>query len=442
MEESIFESKSIPKAYFTLSIPVVLGLVVSIVYNITDTYFIALTKNTDLVAGISLCAPMFTLLMGFGNIFGQGGSSLISRLLGQNDQEKLHRVSSFCFYVSILFGLVAGIIMLAFRVPILHLLGADEDTIKYALPYFTWFAVGAPFVTLSFIHSNLLRAEGMAKESMFATVSGSVINIIFDPILIFGLNLGASGAAIATVMGYIFTDLFCLTVVARKSKVLSVDIRKWKIEKSHAGQIFAIGVSAALSNITSSFCMILMNQNLLPYGNDKIAAMGIAQKICMIVMLVIVGFSFGGAPLIGYTYGSKNKERLKAVQSFILKFLCTTGLILSLIMIAVAPYAVRLFLDDSTLIGIGTVMLRTQLIGMVFMAVVLFMTVYFQATGMALPALVLALSRQGIVYAIVIFVAVKVAGYNGVLYTQFISDVISAALAVALYFVYRKKTSV
>lgn len=439
MEENIFESKSIPKAYFTLAIPVVLGLVVSIVYNITDTYFIALTKNTDLVAGISLCAPVFTLLMGFGNIFGQGGSSLISRLLGQNDQDNLHRVSSFCFYVSILFGLVAGIIMLAFRVPVLHLLGADDNTIQYALPYFTWFAAGAPFVTLSFIHTNLLRAEGMSKESMFATVSGSVVNIIFDPILIFGLNLGAAGAAIATVMGYLFTDIFCLYVVSRKSKVLSVNIRKWKIGRDYVGQIFSIGISAALSNITQSFCMILMNQNLLKYGNDKIAAMGIVQKVCMIVMLVIVGFSFGGAPLIGYTYGSKNAERLKKVLSFILRFLCSTALILSLIMIIVAPFAMRIFLDDEALVGIATTMLRTQLIGMVFMAVVLFLTVYFQATGAAVPALILALSRQGVVYAIVIFAAVALAGYYGILYTQFISDVISALIAIFLYIIYQKK---
>ena len=168
MANNVFESKSIPKAYFTLAVPVVLGMVISIVYNITDTYYISLTKNTDLVAGVSLCAPVFTLLMGFGNIFGQGGSSLISRLLGKKDSDNLRRVSSFCFYAAILVGLVSGVLMLLFRIPILHLLGADSETVKYALPYFTIFAAGAPVVTLSFIHTNLLRSEGMAKESMKA----------------------------------------------------------------------------------------------------------------------------------------------------------------------------------------------------------------------------------------------------------------------------------
>ena len=155
MGQSVFESKSIPRAYFSLAVPVVCSLVISIVYNITDTYFIALTKDLDLVAGGSLCAPVFTLLMGFGNIFGQGGSSLLSRLLGQNDPENLRRVRSFCFYAAILFGLAAGVLMALFRVPILWLLGADDATIQYAMPYFTWLAAGAPVITLSFIHTNL-----------------------------------------------------------------------------------------------------------------------------------------------------------------------------------------------------------------------------------------------------------------------------------------------
>lgn len=433
MEDSIFEAKSIPKAYFTLAVPVVMSMIISIVYNITDTYFIALTRSTNLVAGVSLCAPMFTLLMGFGNIFGQGGSSLISRLMGQNDQENLRRVSSFCFYVAILFGVVSGAIMLLFRVPILHLLGADSETLPFAISYFSWFTAGAPFVVLSFIHPNLLRAEGMAKESMIASIGGSVLNIILDPILIFGLNLGAAGAAIATIFGYIFTDVFCLYIVLKKSRALSIDARSVKIKPEYTGQIFSIGTSAALSNLTQSFCLILMNHSLLVYGNDKIAAMGIVQKISMIVMLVIVGFAFGGAPLIGYTYGSGNKERLKKMLSFVLKFLCSTALALSLIMALAAPLIMRLFLDDADLITTGVLMLRTQVLGMVFMAVVLFLTIYFQATGKAVPALALSLSRQGVVFAVVLFVASLVAGYYGILLTQAVADVVSAGLALVLY---------
>lgn len=269
MERNVFQSQSLSKAYFSLSIPVVLSMVVTIVYNITDTYFIALTQNTDLVAGVSLCAPVFTLLMAFGNIFGQGGSSLLSRLLGKQDKEGVHRVSAFCFYVSIAFGIVSGALMLLLRGPILRLLGANGNTLAYAAPYYTWMAIGAPFVVLSFIHTNLLRSEGMSRESMASTIGGSLVNIILDPVMIFGLRMGSAGAAIATVLGYVFTDLYCLWVVLRRSKALSVDIRKWRISVGDMGQIFGIGTAAALTNLMQSLALVLMNQNLLPFGSDK-----------------------------------------------------------------------------------------------------------------------------------------------------------------------------
>ena len=432
MEESVFEARSVPRAYFGMALPGVFSMVITIIYNITDTYFISLTHNTALVAGVSLCAPLFTLLMAFGNIFGQGGSSLISRLVGRNDQENLHRVSSFCFYAAIAFGIASGALMLLLRRPILSLLGADADTAQYAAPYYTWFAVGAPAMVLTFIHTNLLRAEGKSRQSMIASVGGSVVNIILDPILIFGCRLGAAGAAIATVLGYIFTDLYCIAVVLHTSHFLSIDPRKWRICRAFVGQIFGIGTSAALSNITSSFCLVLTNQHLLPYGSDKIAAMGIVQKVSTVVMLVIVGFSFGGAPLVGFYYGSGDKEKLRQLLSFVLKFLCGLALVMSAAMILLAPAAIRLFLQEEALVQTGVSMLRLQVAGMVFMAVVLFTTIIFQATGKTLPAMVLSLSRQGVVFLVVLLAATYLAGYHGILLTQVISDLISAGIALGL----------
>lgn len=432
MKESPFESQSISKAYFSLSLPVVFGMVITIFYNITDTYFIAMTQNTALVAGVSLCAPVFTLLMAFGNIFGQGGSSLISRLLGENQKEDLLRVSSFCFYIAIVFGAVFGGIMLLFRSPLLRVLGADADTVAYAMPYYTVMAIGAPLVVLNFIHTNLLRAEGMSTQSMVASIGGSVTNIIFDPILIFGLKMGAMGAAIATIMGYIFTNLYCLAIVLKKSNVLSVNPRLWKIRGEHVQQIFGVGTAAALSNIMSSFCMVLTNNNLLRYGSNEIAAMGICQKVSMIVMLIITGFSFGGAPLIGYYYGKKDTVQLKSLLKFIVKFLGGIAVGMSALLILAAPAAIRLFLEDDTLVRTGTFMLRAQLAGMVFMAAVLITQILFQATGKSLPALILSVSRQGVVFAAVLFIGMAVAGYYGIVTAQPIADCVSALFAFVL----------
>ena len=187
MENKIFTDSNIPKAYLRLSLPLVFSMAVTLIYNLADTYFVARSNDTNIVAGVSLGMPLFTLLMAFGNIFGQGGSSLISRLLGQKDDEGVRRVSSFCFYITVIAGLVIAAAMLAFRVPLLYVLGASEETFVHASNYYIYLALGAPFIMVSFIHSNLLRAEGMSKESMAGTVLGAVVNIILDPIFISGL---------------------------------------------------------------------------------------------------------------------------------------------------------------------------------------------------------------------------------------------------------------
>ncbi len=431
MKSSPFESESVSKAYFSLALPVVFSMVVSIFYNITDTYFIARTGNTFLVAGVSLCAPIFTLLMAFGNIYGQGGSSIISRLLGEGRQADIRRVSSFCFYAAIATGALSGALMLVFREQLLTLLGADADTTPYASDYYTCMAIGAPLVVLTFIHTNLLQAEGMSRHSMIGNIGGSVVNIILDPIFIFTFRLGAAGAAIATILGYLFTNCYCLVIVLKKSKVLSVRPQEWKAPRKETAQVFTIGIAAALSNIMSSFSTVLTNQCLLPYGSDKIAAMGIVQKVSMVVMLVITGFSFGGAPLVGFYYGRKDWRMFKKLLRFAAAFLAGLAVLLSAIVALAAPLAVRAFLQGE-LADTAAVMLRLQVAGMVFMAAVLLCQILFQSTGKSAQALILALSRQGVVFAAVILIGKSFFGYSGIIAAQPAADFLSAIAAVIL----------
>ena len=170
--------------YFHLALPVVVGSIITIVYNLADTYFIAQTDNALLVAGVSVCSPLFMILMAFGNIFGQGGSSLISRLLGKKETEDVGRVSAFCFYAALATGAVVGGLMLLFRDPLLKLLGASPDTLAYAREYGTVLMIGGPLIVVNFIHMNLLRCEGMSGLSMCGTAIGAVVNILLDPLMI------------------------------------------------------------------------------------------------------------------------------------------------------------------------------------------------------------------------------------------------------------------
>ena len=421
--------KLIP-TYFRLSLPVVMGSIVTIVYNLADTYFIAQTGNDLLIAGVSVCAPVFMILMAFGNIFGQGGSSLISRLLGKKETDAVGRVSAFCFWMALITGSVVGGLMFLFRDPLLKLLGASAETLPYAREYGTVLMLGGPLIVVNFIHMNLLRCEGMSGLSMAGTALGSIVNVILDPLMI--PSMGAAGAAAATVIGYLCSDLFLLVIVLMKSRVLSVR-PVLRIEGKQTGNIIAIGITAAITNLASSLCIMLINQQLLPYGDDKIAAMGIVLKVAMIVNMIMIGFAFGGIPLFGFLIGSGQKEKLKQLLRFCLSFLSILALSVSAVVILAAGPLISLITPDAELTELAVPMLRWQVAGCVFGGIVMLLTCLFQASGKALPAMILSLSRQGIVFIIVLLIAVKLAGYNGILASQFIADILSAALALGLY---------
>ncbi|MCD8074889.1 MAG: MATE family efflux transporter [Lachnospiraceae bacterium] len=433
MENEIFEKTPVHKAFFSLALPVVMGMVVSLLYNMVDTFFIARTGNTNLVAGISLCSPVFTCLIALGDILGLGGSSVISRLFGQKKDEDGKRVSVFCFYGSLLGGCVVAVLLLAFRTPLLTLLGADADTLVYASAYYMFIALGAPFIILTFTPNNQLRTEGLAKCSMVGSILGTVVNIVLDPICIFGLGFGAAGAAIATVIGNICTDIYYVWVLTHKSKKLSINPRGLYITAEEIRQILMIGIPASVTNFMASLCTALTNRKLLPYGNDRVAAMGIAMKVNMIVLLVLVGFAFGAQPLIGYNYGARNHKRLKEILTFCYQFECALAAVLVVILAAVARPLLGLFTTNQELIRLGVPMLRWQLAGMVFVAVVLVSTSTFQSAGKAMGAFWLSFGRQGLFFAVILWTLSAAIGYNGILAAQAVSDLLTAILAVWLF---------
>ena len=424
------DTEHIVATYFRLALPVVVGSIITIIYNLADTYFIAQTNNAKLVAGVSVCSPLFMILMAFGNIFGQGGSSLISRLLGKKETDAVGRVSAFCFWMALITGSVVGGLMFLFRDPLLKLLGASAETLPYAREYGTVLMLGGPLIVVNFIHMNLLRCEGMSGLSMAGTALGSVVNVVLDPLMI--PSMGAAGAAAATVIGYLCSDLFLLVIVLTKSGVLSVR-PVLRIEGKQTGNIIAIGITAAVTNLASSLCIMLMNQQLLPYGDDKIAAMGIVLKVAMIVNMIMIGFAFGGIPLFGFLIGSGQKEKQRQLLRFCLCFLSMLALSVSAAVLLAARPLISLITPDAELKALAVPMLRWQVAGCVFGGIVMLLTCLFQASGKALPAMILSLSRQGVVFIIVLLIAVKLAGYNGILASQFIADILSAALALGLY---------
>lgn len=433
MENTLFEKMPVPKAYMKLAVPVMLSNVLMLVYNMVDMYFIAGTGNTDLVAGVAVCTPVFTFMVAVGDIFGLGGSSVISRLFGEGRTEDGKRISVFAFYGALLFGALIAAVLLLFRTPLLTMLGANEGTMPYASAYYAIIAAGAPFAVFSLVPTNLLRTEGFASAAMVGSIAGSVVNMILDPLFIFGLRMGAAGAALATVIGNVCADVYYVWFILNKSKVLSLVPKGFHISADELKAVLSIGIPASITNVMQSFGMMLLNRFLLPYGNDKIAAMGIVSKSIMIVIMIMVSFSFGGQPLYGYLYGSGNKKRMKEVMRFAYKLVPGIGLVLSAVLFAAAPLMIRIFMDDPAIISTGVPMLRRVLCGMPFIGMIMVTTCIFQATGKALGAFLLSAGRQGYVYLIVIVAASSLFGYNGVISAQPAADVITALLAFLLF---------
>ena len=428
-EQVRLDTERLIPTYFRLALPVVLSSIVTIIYNLADTYFIAQAGNALLIAGVSLCAPIFMILMAFGNVFGQGGGSLISRLLGKDKGADAARVSAFCFWIALVVGAVVGAILLAVRDPFFLLLGASPDTLPYAREYGTVMLLGAPMVVANFIHMNLLRCEGMSGISMAGTVLGSVANVILDPLLI--PSMGARGAAIATIAGYTVSNVFLFLIVVTKSRALSVR-PLLKIEGSYLKDVLLIGFTSAVSNVAASLCAILLNKQLLVYGDTRIAAMGIAHKVTMIVQMVQIGFSFGGIPLFGFLSGAGEKDKVRRLFRFCLIFLCALSLAMTLLISLAAGPLLRLLTPDGELVKLGVPMLRWHVARGVFASVVMLTTCLCQAEGRASPAMVLSLSRQGVVFVVVLIIAAAVLEYTGVLAAQFIADVLSALLALGI----------
>ena len=340
-------------------------------------------------------------------------------------------------FVSMELLFVVSLIMMIARKPILTILGTNQATLPYASQYYTYMALGATLIIVSLTPSNLMRTEGLATESMIGTITGSIINMILDPIFILYLNMGAGGAAIATIIGYFASDLVFIYLTLKKSKKLSISLKHTHITKNEVISIFTIGIPASITNLMSSFAMAMTNNYLVAYGNDKVAAIGIVLKINMIVLLVMIGFAFGAQPLLGYNYGAHNTKRLKEIIKFDLFVEITFAVITSIILALFTPSFIKIFMNDPSIIQAGTLMLRFLLLSSPCVGIILVFTTLFQSEGKALPALLLSIGRQGIVFAICLLLLSNIFGYYGIISSQMIADIITAIIALVLYKIYK-----
>lgn len=431
--DELFAKAPVKKVYFQLALPVVLGMVASMVYNLADTFFVAKTGNTALVAGVALGTPLFSFMLAIGDIFGLGGSAVISRLLGEKKYALSAKISSFSLYITIAFSLLLTAIMLIFERPILNLLGATPQTYQYAADFYRILVGGSVFIIVSLVPGNIIRTEGLAVKSMIATLSGTILTIILDPLFLFVFDMGAKGIALANVLGYAVNCGILFYYMNKDCKILSLKLRDCQINLHNLKLVLAIGIPASLTNLMQSFGVALLNNHLSKYGASAVAANGIVAKIYMIVILVMVGFAFGAQPLIGYNYGAKNKERFKEIMRFDFLVEVVYSLVLAVILMVLAPVLVKIFMTDAKIVEQGTYMLRATLLTAPFVGAILVFTTFFQSAGKAWSALIMALARQGVVYAPCMVILANSVGYHGIIWAQPVADAVTFVIGWVLY---------
>ncbi len=436
----IFEKAPVPKAVLLNVIPSIISMMMVLVYNLADTFFIGQTKNAYMVAAVSVATPAFLFFMAVGMLFGIGGTSFISRMLGEGNQKKADNASSFCFWTGLSIGVISMVFIWIFVKPVCIMIGASPDTMEYAVQYLAIVAAGIPFLILSNIFSNIIRAEGNAKTAMMGMIIGNMANIILDPVMILGFHWDVAGAAVATVLGNVFASVFYLVHLLSKNAKLSIRPRDYKIRGHIALDVFAIGVPASLNSVLMSVSNIVINNFMMQHGDMAVAGLGVAMKVNLIVVMLLIGLGTGIQPLLGYCFGARNRKRYMDV----LKFSCALALGLSLVMTVTcycgAGPLVRAFLENKEAFSYGMSFARIYIYSGPILGILFVFINAIQSTGAALPSLILSISRQGLLFLPILL------AMNGIFHTpttlalaQPVTDYLSTALALLLFLVTYKK---
>ncbi len=437
MQESnateLFEKAPVSQAVLKSALPAMAAMLMVLIYNLADTFFVGQTHDAYQVAAVSLAMPVFLMFMAVGTVFGMGGTSVISRALGQGRTDYAKKVCSFCMWGCVVVGVIMAALFLIFMEPILTMVGASEGTWAYAKSYLTIVSFGGPFVLISNAFSNIIRAEGKSAEAMMGQLLGNLLNVILDPIMILLLGWNITGAAIATLIGNVVGACYYILYFVRGKSSLSVSIKELSQPEKVCGPVCAIGIPAALGSVLMSVAQIIINSQLAKYGDMAVAGMGVAMKVVTITGMVCMGLGQGVQPLLGYCVGAKLWERFKKAFRFSMLFALSLGAVLTVICYLFTNQIVSAFLSDpaaySYAVEFSRILLTTSFLFGVFY--VLINTL--QAMGAATPALIINLSRQGIIFIPALFILQAVVGINGLIWAQPVADLLSIGLAAILY---------
>ena len=417
-----------------LAVPTVISQVVTMIYNLADTFFVGQLGDPTMVAAVSLVSPWFNLLTALGNLFGLGGSSLISRMLGVQDRQDIKYVSAFSIWGGAVVTACFSLGTWLARAPLLRLLGASADTYGYAEDYLLWVVVlgGVPTM-VSLALGHLLRSEGHARQASAGMMFGGILNVILDPVLIFGFHLDVAGAAIATACSNAASVAFFAVQYLRLKERTAVSFHPKNIFFRFAGAVFSVGLASALATTLGNVSNMVMVHLAAGYGDIPVAAYGIVKRIDQFPLNVSMGLCQGFMPLVGYNYAARNYKRMRAVSFFSWK----TALVLSACFVACffafAPQILHLFIPEAETSALGAQFLRVACLAVPLTAVNFLISYTLQAMGKGPQSAVLTSCRQGLLNIPLLIVMDATVGLYGMIWTQLIVEVIMLPVSLGMY---------
>jgi multidrug efflux pump len=441
-ESNIYYLKESPirKAIVHLSIPMMIGISATTIYNLINAYFIGLIHDTNMMSAITLAMPITIILMAVGNMFGVGGGSFITRLLGSGDTQKGKKVAGYSFYASIILGIIIGIVAIIFMNPFVHLLGADSQTILYTKQYATiLFAGGAAFI-LNFALEQLVRSEGASKESMYGMFISVAVSIVLDALLILVFNLHVIGAGISIVIANLASTTYYVWFLESKSESLKGFLKHFKLSLKDQLEVYKIGVSELFKSAFMIVTTLLLNNFSIQYGDNVVASFGIAVRITQLPEFLTMGLFLGAMPLFAYSFSAHNTKRLKESLKEVSLWIGGISIFFALIVYLFRLPVLGLFTNDPLVIQVGLTILAAQLVSSVFNGFSGLFTGIFQASGYGFQTGVMS-TIQGTFFIPVVLLLHHFYGLDGLIWSMTITEGIAFVAGVIMLIPYLKKLS-
>lgn len=433
----------IGKLLVNLAIPSIIAQIVNLLYNIVDRIFIGRMPNGELaMAGVGVAMPVILLVSAFSALIGMGGAPLTAIKMGEQDNDGAEKIMSNSFSMLNIIGIILTIVFFIFKEPILWAFGGSEATIGYALDYLSIYIIGTIFVQISMGMNPFINTQGFAKIGMFTVAIGAVINIILDPIFIFGFNMGVRGAALATITAQAVSAIFVLNFLFGKKTILKIRKRYLKIDKKIIFSIVSLGVAPFIMQATESLVLISLNNQLSKYGGDlAIGAMTIMSSIMQMITMPLMGLTQGAQPIISYNFGAKNIDRVKKTFKLLLISCLTYSTVMVVLLMIFPEFFVGIFNDKPELVEITSWSIKIYFSGMFIFGAQIACQQTFLALGQAKISLLLALLRKVILLVPLIFILPMFMknGLQAVLIAEPVADIVACLTTIISFSIFYKK---